>query len=477
MIPIARATWRLTTALLLAIPASLTAQQPAQQASRTGDPAPILSDSAVRAIIQQRVDSKGSTGIAVGLIGPDGKSRVFAYGASGTARPIDANSVFEIGSITKTFTAAILADMVAKGEVKLDDPVSKYLPSSVSVPSRSGRQITLVDLATQSSGLPRMPGNFKPKDVTNPYADYTEQLAFDFLSSYELTRDIGAKYEYSNLGMGLLGIALSHRAGMSYAELVQRRVLDPLKMTDTRITLTPSMRERLALGHDDKGNVVSNWDLAALAPAGALRSTVNDMLKYLAANMDPKSRPLGATLATTHTKRHDAGSPNLNLGLAWHILSTPFGGEIVWHNGGTGGYRTFTGFDPVRHVGVVVLTNSQIGADDIGFHLVEPRMPLRPPAPPSAERKEIALAPEVLDRYVGDYALAPQFHIVVTREGNVLYGQPTDQARVQLFAEKEDEFFLKVADVQIRFTKDASGNVTGLVLTQGGQSSPGTKVK
>src|SRR5205085_4201238 len=156
-------------------------------------------------------------------------------------------------------------------------------------------------------------------------------------------------------------------------------------MNDTRIALTPSMRERLALGHDQKGSVVSNWDLAALAPAGALRSTVNDMLKYLAATMNPKSRPMGATLATTHIKRHDAGSPNLNLGLAWHILTTPFGGDIVWHNGGTGGYRTFTGFDPVRHVGVVVLTNSQIGADDIGFHLVEPRMPLTPPAPPSAE--------------------------------------------------------------------------------------------
>ena len=462
---------------MFAVAPALAAQQPAQQASRAGDPAAVLSDSAIRAIIQQRVDSKGSTGIAVGVIGPDGKSRVFAYGTSGTARPIDANSVFEIGSITKTFTAAILADMVAKGEVKLDDPVSKYLPASARIPSRDGRQITLVDLATQSSGLPGMPTNFKPKDVANPYADYTEQMAFDFLSSYELKRDIGAKYEYSNLGMGLLGIALSHRAGTTYEELVKRRVLDPLGMTDTRITLTRSMRERLALGHDPAGNVVSNWDIPGLAGAGALRSTVNDMLKYLAANMEPSRGPLGATLAGTHIKRHDAGSPNLNLGLAWHILTTPFATDIVWHNGGTAGYRTFTGFDPVRHVGVVVLTNSGIGADDIGFHIVEPRMPLRPPAAPSPPRKEITLAPEVLDRYVGEYALAPEMHIVVTREGNALYGQPTEQARVQLFAEKEDEFFLKVIDAQIRFTKDATGKITGLVLIQGGQSSPGTKIK
>src|SRR5581483_215675 len=129
-----------------------------------------LSDSAIRAVIKNRVDSNRSAGIAVGIIDPDGHTRVFAYGNSGTNRPIDANTVFEIGSITKTFTATTLADMVVKKEVKLDDPVAKYLPSGTHVPSRDGREITLVDLATQSSGLPRMPSNFAPKDRSNPYA-------------------------------------------------------------------------------------------------------------------------------------------------------------------------------------------------------------------------------------------------------------------------------------------------------------------
>src|SRR5437016_11097706 len=143
--------------------------------------------------------------------------------------------------------------MVDHGEVRLDDPVAKYLPSSVRVPSRNGRQITLLDLVTQSSGLPRMPSNFTPRDSMNPYADYSVQQLYAFLSSYQLTRDIGATYEYSNLGVGLLGHALALKAGTSYEQLVTRRVLIPLQMKETAITLTPALRARLALGHDGEG--------------------------------------------------------------------------------------------------------------------------------------------------------------------------------------------------------------------------------
>ena len=465
---------RLLTLLAL-FASSAAAQQPTQQAAAV-DPRVALSDSAIRAVIKDRVDAKRSSGIAVGILDPDGRTRVFAYGTSGTSRPLDAQSVFEIGSITKTFTATTLADMVVKGEVKLDDPVAKYLPAAAHVPSRNGREITLVDLATQSSGLPRMPSNFAPKDQTNPYADYTEQQAIDFVSSYQLQRDVGAKYEYSNLGMGLLGIALTRREGVSYEALVRKHVIDPLGMTDTRVTFTPSMRERLALGHDENGAVVSNWDIPGLAGAGALRSTVNDMLRYLQANVDPSQTTLAPAIQMAHAKRYATDNPNLSLGLAWHIVRTPPGSTITWHNGGTGGYRSFIGFDSVRHAGVVVLSNSATSVDDIGLHFIDPRVPLAP-APVKVAHTEITLAPQLLDRYVGDYELAPNFHIVVTREGTELFGQPTGQDKVQLFAEKEDAFFLKVVEAQIVFTKDSSGNVTGMVLKQNGQESPGKKIK
>ena len=183
----------------------------------------------IAAAIKQRVDDKKAVGMVVATIEPDGSTSMAAYGSPGPgAMPLDADSVFEIGSITKVFTAILLADMADRGEVALDDPVAKFLPESVRVPERNGRRITLLDLTTQSSGLPRMPDNLRPKDPTNPYADYTPEQMFEFLGRYELTRDIGAQYEYSNLGVGLLGQALAHRAGKSYEALVKERILDPL---------------------------------------------------------------------------------------------------------------------------------------------------------------------------------------------------------------------------------------------------------
>ena len=130
--------------------------------------------------------------------------------------------------MTKVFTSLLLMDMTRHGEIALTDPVSKYLPASVKVPERNNRKITLADLSTQSSGLPRMPTNFAPKDQMNPYADYSVQQMYDFLSGYQLTRDIGSQYEYSNLGVGLLGHVLSLRAGTSYEALVRSRICDPL---------------------------------------------------------------------------------------------------------------------------------------------------------------------------------------------------------------------------------------------------------
>ena len=418
-------------------------------------------DSTVRRILTERLSATPFRGIVVGLLDADGHRRVVAVG-------VPADRVFEIGSITKTFTASILATMTADGSVRLDDPVAKYLPATVRVPARNGRQITLLDLATQSSGLPRLPTNMVPRDSTNPYADYTVEQMYAFLSSYELPREVGETYEYSNLGVGLLGHALALKAGTSYEELVRRRILAPLGMRETAITLTPALRARLAPGHDAEGHVVPNWDLPTLAGAGALRSTVADMLTFLAANLDSSANPLARALRQTHLSRRSAGSATMTIGLAWHILARPGGPSIVWHNGGTGGYRSFAGFDEVRRVGVVVLTNANIGADDIGFHLLDDGLALQ--VPPRA-RTEVAVDSLVLDRYVGEYELAPTFHIVVTREGATLFIQATAQPRFPIFAESESDFFLKVVDAQITFSRD------GLVLHQNGQNLPGRKIR
>lgn len=431
-------------------------------------------DSVIRGILEERVAQKRTVGIAVGTLDPDGTTRIVSAGASGQpGLAVDGDAVFEIGSITKTFTAALLSDMMARGEVRLDDPVAKYLPASVKMPARGGKQITLLDLATQSSGLRGMPTNFAPKDMSNPYVDYTVQQMYDFLSGYELPRDIGVQYEYSNLGVGLLGHALALKSGKTYEAILTERILAPLGMRDTRITLNDDMRRRLALGHDEQGKIVANWDLPTLAGAGALRSTVKDMLKYLAANLDATSRPLGKQLAVTHESRREAGSPTMTIGLAWHILKGP-GGSIVWHNGGTGGYRTFIGFDLVKRAGVVVLTNSAIGADDIGFHLIDGGIPL---TKPPAAHTEVAIDAAKFTAYVGVYELAPNFSITVSVDGQELWLQATGQGKLRGFPESETDFFIKEADVQLTFVKGSDGQVTGLVLHQSGQDAPGKKVK
>ena len=420
-------------------------------------------DSVVRRIIDEQVGPKHTVGLVIGLLDADGTRRVLTAGeADNGALQLDANTVFEIGSISKTFTNALLADMVRRGEVTLDQPVQSLLPSTVKVPTRNGKQITLLDLATASSGLPRMPSNFKPKDSGNPFADYTVDLMYQYLNGYTLTRDIGSLYEYSNTGMGLLGHALALRLKKSYFQAIEERVLKPLGMRDTRIELTPDMQRRLALGHDPVGKVVPNWDFTeSITAAGSIRSTVADMFKFLAANLDSTSKPLGPTLAVTHGSRRPTTIPNMTIGLAWHILKGP-GGTIVWHNGGTGGYRTFLGFDVAKRVGVILLTNSAISADDVAFHLIDSLVPL---SKPPTKHAEVAIDASILPRYAGTYQVAPEFALTVTVENGALMVAATGQGKLRAYPESEKDFFVKEVDASITFVMDG-GRVTGLVLHQ-----------
>jgi CubicO group peptidase (beta-lactamase class C family) len=430
-------------------------------------------DSAIATILRERVDGGAVKGMVVGVIDPDGRRRVVAYGSSGAAGlALDGNTVFEIGSVSKTFTNTMLATMVLRGEVALDDPIQQYLPESVKVPSRNGRAITILDLATASSGLPRMPGNFKPMNARNPYADYSVQQMYDFLSSYTLPRDPGAQYEYSNLGMGLLGHLLALKAGKSYEALLTERVLNPLGMHDTRVTLTPAMAARFAHGFDAAGSPQDPWDLPTLAGAGAIRSTVNDMLKYLAAQKDTVNGPLARAIALTHHSLRPGPNATITMGLGWHLLS-PHGRPIVFHNGETGGYHGFIAVDPATGANAVILANTATNIDDIGLHLVDAEVPLRKlPAP----RKEVAVAPNVLAAYVGVYQLAPTFSMTVTLDGGSLSVQATGQQKFPMFAESETKFFLKVVDAQLTFERDATGMVTSMTLTQGGANQRAARV-
>jgi len=336
------------------------------------------SDDAVREILLDRVALGRNPGIIVGLLDEMGP-RVVAAGVSGREGvALDGNTVFEIGSITKVFTAAILEDMVGGGEVGFEDPVAGLLPGHVMVPAEEGRQINLLDLATHRSGLPRMPSNFFPGDMENPYADYTVEQLYAFLSGHDLQRGIGAEWDYSNLGMGLLGHALSLKAGRTYEWLVRDRILDPLGMGDTGIDLAPPVSAPSAQGHGTGGQPVQNWDFPTLTGAGALRSTAYDMLLFAAANLVGDGPEICTVLARTHEIRVPNIANNLSMALGWLVNQRFPDRSIVWHNGGTGGFHSFIGLDETRRRAVVVLTNATQSIDDIGFHLLDSRHPLAP---------------------------------------------------------------------------------------------------
>jgi CubicO group peptidase (beta-lactamase class C family) len=454
---------------------------PATKAATLTSNGTLPSDDEIRRLLAERIDVQHQgVGIVVGVIGPLGR-RVVAYGGSGRAdgRPLDGDSEFEIGSITKVFTSMVLADMVRDGEVKLDDPVAKFLPGDVHMPERDGKAITLVDLATHTSGLPRLPTNMTPKDPANPYADYSMGQLYQFLSIYQLTRDPGATWEYSNLGFGLLGDALARRAGSDYQTLVKQRVLTPLGMASTTITLTPDEAARMAVGHDSSLRPVENWDLPTLAGAGALRSTANDLLNFVAANLGYADTPLKGDMDLLLSVRRPTPTPGLSQALGWEVLPTPVG-EIVQHGGGTGGFHTLIAFNRRTRVGVVVLTNAAtvMGADDIGMHILigSPVASLPPPAPLPPERHAIALPPEALQALVGRYQLAPQVFVAVTRDGDHLFAQLTNEAALEIFPESPTGFFLKRVDAQVSFLIGPDGRATSLVLHQNGRDLPAPRV-
>jgi CubicO group peptidase (beta-lactamase class C family) len=291
---------------------------------------------------------------------------------------------------------------------------------------------------------------------------------YEFVSGYQLPRDPGAVFEYSNLGVGLLGHALALAVGQPYEQMERERVWIPLGMTHTAITFTTWMHQHLALGHDDQGNVAPNWDLPTFAGAGAIRSTTEDMLRFAAANLHPERGALERAMAFAHEERSSGGAPNLSIGLNWLILHAG-ADTIVWHNGGTGGYRTYLGLAPSRMMAVVVMSNSGgAGADDIGLHLLVPAVPLAPKPVPPKQRTAIEVPASVLERYVGVYQLTPQFSLDITFRDGALYAHPTGQPVFRLWPETELDFFLKEVDAQVTFVRDVQGAVTGLVLHQNG---------
>ncbi len=308
---------------------------------------------------RQDFQQGNAVGLCVAVI-RNGETHIYNYGetARGNHTLPNENTVYEIGSISKTFTATLLALQVTRGKMKLDDPLTKYLPDSVPVPVFEGTPVTLVTLSNHTSGLPRLAPNMAAharKD--NFYADYTNDLLFQFLRNFKPIRKPGEKYEYSNIGAGLLGVLLARYAGTTYETLLEREITRPLQMKDTRVQFTPAMKSRLAQGYKANGEMQIPWDFQEIAGLGGIRSTMHDMLIYARANMSRSAGILEKAITLTHQPTYTRpNTDNATVALGWHIYTWQSHSGVV-HNGQTGGYHSFMAVDPEAGIAIIVLSN------------------------------------------------------------------------------------------------------------------------
>ena len=423
--------------------------------SASAVPPPALSEAAIRRLLVERVDERClSVGMVVGVTEAN-RHRIIAHGRrdrSG-AGLVNEETLFEIGSITKLFTALLLSDMANRREVGMDEPVAELLPAGTRVPVRDGKAITLRDLASHYSGLPRVATNGDPPDrPAGPYVAYSAERLYQFLASHELIRTPGDSFEYSNVGVGLLGHALVLRAGAgSYESLIRARILDPLGMDNTVIAIPSRLAGNVASGHDDDLEPTSDWTFDVLAGTGALRSTLPDLLRLMDAVCD-QSSAIASIIRPLMTPRDQGGlelaKPHLDGVIA---LSKP---------GGTGGFRSFVKCIPEWKRGVAVLSNASIDAVvDLGAHVLNPRRDL------ISYPKEVAIDPACLARLVGRYQMN-DWVFDVTSMGDRLHVPVGDQHRV--FPTSEWHFFHKSSPVQLAFEPGPDGRAALLILHHNG---------
>ena len=416
-------------------------------------------------LVQPYLDNDIVVGMTIGVL-RDGKQEIFGYGrmSRDDRRVPDGDTIYELASATKVLTGILLADAVVQDRVKLNQPAGELLPAGVKMPANVDRAITLQDLATHVSGLPRIPDNMKFGNPGNPYADYLEKDLYSFLNNYKLAQAPGTKSEYSNLGQGLLGHLLSLQAKSTYEDLVRNRIAVPLKMSSTIITLDKESQSRLAPGHTGEGKPAANWDMQVLAGAGGVRTTVNDLLLFAAANLAPPKDKLGEAIEmawTVHQKPLKTG--DMPLGLGWQLALD----GTRWHSGQTGGYHSMILVNRQFKTSVVLLTNTATTeVDQLATDIL--KMISGVTVIPRKFEKPINVPTEALQKFVGRYELAPGALFTVEVKDDKLMIGLTGQSSYQVFPRSETEWFYKVVDATITFNVDKNGKCDSLVLFQNG---------
>lgn len=417
--------------------------------------------SALQQYIDESVARDLNQGILIGIHTPEGETFLMAGTFSpDDPRPITPDTLFEVGGVTTLFTSATTATLVQRHQLTWTTPLSSFLPAGYPVPSFEGNPIRLHDLATHSSGLPRYPSHWEPSDWRSPFADYDEAAQRKALASTTLHWKPGSRYDFSEWGYSLLAQAIAIRAGEPFSEVLRKNITEPLGLNDTTFTPNEEQSKRLAPGH---------MGLTAMPPATpgtmlgglGLYSSGRDLLKFVAAEQNHPNVPLLTAFRDTQQIQIETGMEGTMVTRGWHVTLRE-GESIFWQTGLSSGYACFVGFNPSNRRAVVILTNSAQPLDAVGFHILAPNI-----FPLSTLPKLTVLPESELERFTGTYALGPNIDVIVTRNGQNLYAEIGDQAKVRLYPIDSTRFIYGNSERILAFELSPDQPASGLILQEG----------
>ena len=417
----------------------------------------------VDAAVQTQIDAERIVGTVIGVI-KDGEIWTRSYGRLRTddPSPPSLDTIFELGSVTKVFTGLALGQLLIDGRLSLDNRIEQHVPELTGLPSGG---ITLRELTSHTSGLPRLPTNLVPSDPLNPYKDYRLPHLIDFLRHFRFAHPGPFAVEYSNLGVGLLGYALSKFYGADYDRMIRTLITNPLEMKDTGTILSASQLQRTAQGYDSTMEENPLWDMSILAGAGSIRASLQDMLRFLAANLNPETSSLTSAIQLSH--QIQVSGPEDTLGLGWFIDGTGDQTRIS-HNGQTGGFHSLIAFKPAEKTGLVVLTNTAANIPCLSHVVFE--------TPCEPKPAEFAHTEPQLQSYLGEYEFEPGFSVKITRKRLFLVAQMTNQSRVRLNALSKERFDYGNGSAEFKFFADSAGLIYRLIVTQNGTAHTANKI-
>jgi CubicO group peptidase (beta-lactamase class C family) len=337
--------------------------------SRTDNPLSSELDKKIEGILQPFMFESKTVGLSIGIL-KEGKTYFYNYGETrkDNGQIPSSNNLYEIGSVTKTFTGLLLAKAVMEKKIALNDPVNKYLPKDIPVIKFGNDTLRIVHLSNHTSGLPPLPDNFDATDLINPYKDYDDNKLNAYLKVAKLSRKPGEKFEYCNLAVGLLGHILETVYKMSFEKMFTTFICSKAGMNNTRQFLLKKDSALFVQGYDASIFPQGQWDFKALAAAGCIRSNAADMMHYAVLQLGIDDVQLQKAVYLTHQPTFEEGQQQIALN--WFIQDWGWG-KVLFHGGQTGGYKSFLAVNEKTKNAVIILSNTAVSNDEIGVAILK----------------------------------------------------------------------------------------------------------